>query len=151
MANELSTLAPNEGSTRVRTRVGRGEGSGLGKTSGRGQKGAKSRSGYKNRAGFEGGQMPLHRRLPKRGFHNPFSLEYAVIGLDRLADLAAGSVVTEDTLRAAGIVKPGADGVKILGGSSLAIALHVRVAKLSGSAAAAILAAGGTTEGPLPE
>ena len=151
MANELSNLHPLPGETKERMRIGRGEGSGKGKTSGRGTKGAQSRTGYKNRARFEGGQMPLHRRLPKTGFTNIFAKEFEVINLAKLAELPPGAVVTAETLQEAGIVRrPGKDGVKILGQGDLGVALHVRVAKLSRSASEKILAAGGTVEGPLP-
>lgn len=151
MANELSNLHPVPGETRDRKRVGRGEGSGKGKTAGRGTKGAQARAGYKVRAGFEGGQMPLHRRLPKKGFKNPFSKDYTTINLERLGGLEAGSVVTAESLEAAGVIsKIGKDGVKILGRGELGVALHVRVAKLSASASEKITAAGGTVEGDLP-
>lgn len=151
MANELSNLAPRPGSRRNAMRVGRGEGSGKGKTCGRGTKGDKARAGHKSRPYFEGGQMPLHRRLPKRGFHNPFSKDYEVINLAGLEGLEAGTVVTAETLRSAGrISRVGKDGVKVLGGGEVSVALHVRVEKLSSSAAEKILAAGGTIEGPLP-
>lgn len=151
MANELSNLKPNPGERRPRTRVGRGQGSGLGKTSGRGTKGAQSRSGYKHRANFEGGQMPLHRRIPKVGFKNPFSKDFEILNLDRLGAIAAGTVVTDAFLAENGIVsRVGADGVKILGDGDLGVALHVRVSKLSRSAAQKIMAAGGTIEGPVP-
>lgn len=150
MANELSSLKPCKGERRPRTRVGRGQGSGLGKTSGRGTKGAQSRSGYNLRANFEGGQMPLHRRIPKSGFKNPFSKDYATLNVERLAGLPAGTVVTEELLVDRGIVtKNGADGVKVLGRGDLGVALHVRVSKLSRSAAEKILAAGGSVEGPV--
>src|SRR5262245_28251763 len=101
----LSNLKPARGAKQVRKRVGRGPGSGNGKTAGRGNKGAQSRSGYSYKRGFEGGQMPLHRRLPKRGFHNPFRTEYAVVNLDQLeAQFDAGATVTPDTLRASGLI-----------------------------------------------
>lgn len=152
MANELSTLAPNSGATKNRTRVGRGEGSGKGKTCGKGTKGAKTRSGYVHRAGFEGGQMPLHRRLPKRGFNNPFGEDFEVVNLARLSGLVAGSVVTAETLKSAGLIsRIGKNGVKVLGVGEIASALHVRVAKISASAANKIIAAGGTVEGDLPK
>jgi len=152
MADELSNLSPAHGETKARKRVGRGEGAGKGKTAGRGTKGAQSRSGYTYRPGFEGGQMPLHRRLPKKGFKNPFSKDYTVINLERLAGLDAGAVVTAESLHEAGVIsKIGNDGVKILGRGELGVALHVRVAKLSRSAADKITAAGGSIEGPLPE
>ena len=97
---------PPDGATQTKKRVGRGPGSGLGKTAGRGHKGAQSRSGFKHKRGFEGGQMPLHRRVPKRGFHNPFRVEYAVVNLDQLAArFEAGAVVTPETLRERGLVR----------------------------------------------
>ena len=96
----LNNLRPPKGAKQTKTRVGRGKGSGLGKTAGRGHKGAQSRSGYKSKRGFEGGQMPLHRRVPKRGFHNPFRTEYAVVNLDALAErFEANTVVTPELLR----------------------------------------------------
>lgn len=151
MANELSNLKPSPGSTRKRMRVGRGEGSGKGKTAGRGTKGAQSRSGYSRRAGFEGGQMPLQRRLPKKGFTNIFAKDYEVVNLDRLGALEAGSVVDAQALKAAGIIsRIGKDGVKVLGRGELGVALHVRVSKLSRTASEKIVSAGGTVEGPLP-
>jgi large subunit ribosomal protein L15 len=112
----LSNLKPPKGATQQRKRVGRGQGSGLGKTAGRGHKGAKSRSGFKRKRGFEGGQMPLHRRLPKRGFHNPFRVEYAVVNLDVLQQhFEAGALVTPETMRQLGLL-PGKDMlVKVLG------------------------------------
>src|SRR5512147_2534930 len=101
----LEKLKPAHGSTHAKKRVGRGHGTGQGTQAGRGHKGAQSRSGYHKKRGFEGGQMPLHRRLPKRGFHNPFRVEYAVVNLDDLAArFAAGAVVTPDELRAARLV-----------------------------------------------
>lgn len=152
MANELSNLHPVPGEKRERMRVGRGEGSGKGKTSGRGTKGAQSRSGYKNRAGFEGGQMPLHRRLPKQGFTNIFASEFSTLNVGRLAGLASGTVVTAELLKELGLVSTiGKDGVKLLGDGEITAALHVRVAKLTRSASEKILAAGGTVEGPVPE
>jgi len=151
MANELSNLKPCVGERRPRTRVGRGQGSGLGKTAGRGTKGAQARAGYNLRANFEGGQMPFHRRLPKSGFTNLFAKDFAVVNVGRLAGLAAGSVVTQESLLEARIVsKAGRDGVKILGDGDLGVALHVRVSKLTRTAAEKILAAGGTIEGPVP-
>jgi len=147
MANELSNLSPNPGARRDRMRVGRGEGSGKGKTSGRGTKGAKSRSGYKDRAWFEGGQMPLARRLPKRGFTNIFAKDYETVNIERLAGLEAGTTVTAELLKERGIVsRIGKDGVKVLGRGELSVALHLRVAKWTRSAAEKILAAGGSVE-----
>jgi len=152
MANELSNLHPKPGEKRTRTRVGRGEGSGKGKTAGRGTKGAQSRSGYTHRPGFEGGQMPLHRRLPKKGFTNIFAKDYEVFNVGRLAGLEPGTAVTAESLKEAGIIgRIGKDGVKILGQGELGVALHVRVAKLSRTAADKIVAAGGTVEGPIPD
>jgi large subunit ribosomal protein L15 len=131
----------------VKKRIGRGHGSGNGKTAGAGHKGQKSRSGYKFKRGFEGGQMPLHRRVPKRGFHNPFRVEYEVVNLDTLAEkFEAGAVVTPELLRELGIVSRGKQRVKVLGRGELAKALTVRVHKFSGKAAEKIAAAGGTTE-----
>ena len=151
MANELSNLRPVPGERKDRMRIGRGEGSGKGKTSGRGQKGAGARSGMSTPAGFEGGQMPLHRRLPKFGFKNPFAKEFSEVNVERLSALAAGTVVTAELLAERGIVsKLGKDGVKILGRGDVGVALHVRVAKITKSAAEKITAAGGTVEGPLP-
>jgi large subunit ribosomal protein L15 len=158
MADELSNMKVlsweqnGAGSRKRRMRVGRGEGSGKGTTAGRGQKGQQSRSGYSRRWGFEGGQMPLHRRLPKKGFTNVFQKDLEVINLGKLSGLEAGSIVTAESLKAAGIIsRIGRDGVKILGGGEIEVALHVRVAKLSKSATEKILAAGGTVEGDLPE
>lgn len=151
MANELSNLHPVPGERKGRTRLGRGEGSGKGKTAGKGTKGAQARAGYNYRPGFEGGQMPLHRRLPKKGFTNIFAKDYSTINVERLASLGAGSEVTAESLKSAGLIsRIGKDGVKILGRGDLGVALHVRVAKLTRSAAEKITAAGGTIEGPIP-
>ncbi|HJN74970.1 MAG TPA: 50S ribosomal protein L15 [Myxococcota bacterium] len=148
MANELANLKPPAGSTKKRTRVGRGEGSGKGRTAGRGQKGYGSRSGSGVNPGFEGGQMPLQRRLPKRGFWNPFSKHYTVINLDTLEGrFEADAVVDLDSLHAAGIVaKKGKDGLKVLGRGELSCALTIKAAKFSKTATAKIAAAGGTAE-----
>jgi len=143
---DLSNLKPPKGANRNRKRVGRGPGSGLGKTAGRGSKGAQSRSGYHKKRGFEGGQMPLHRRLPKRGFHNPFRVEYAVVNLDDLAStFAAGAVVTPEALRAKRLVTT-KQPVKVLARGEIAIALTVKAQKFSGKAAEKIAAAGGSVE-----
>lgn len=148
MANELSNLKPAPGERKTRMRVGRGEGSGKGKTAGRGTKGAQSRSGYSRKPGFEGGQMPLHRRLPKQGFTNIFAKDFEALNVGQLAGLPAGTVVDAAFLKDAGIIsRIGKDGVKILGRGDLGVALHVRVTKLSASASEKILAAGGTVEG----
>src|SRR5688500_20257772 len=112
---DLSNLKPSEGSKKNKKRVGRGHGTGQGTQAGRGHKGAQSRSGYKFKRGFEGGQMPLHRRVPKRGFHNPFRVEYEVINLDTLAArFDAGTVVTPDLLRERGLVAGRNRPVKVL-------------------------------------
>lgn len=146
MSVDLSNLKPAKGAVKVRKRLGRGIGSGLGKTSGRGQKGAGSRTGAKVTPGFEGGQMPLARRLPKRGFRNPLKVPYQVVSLTRLARFAAGAVVDEETLRRERIVK-GRGPVKILSDGDVAVALTLKVAAVSAKAREKILAAGGTVEG----
>ena len=143
---DLSNLKPAERSRFEKKRVGRGQGSGNGKTAGRGHKGAQSRSGFKFKRGFEGGQMPLHRRLPKRGFHNPFRIEYAVVNLDTLAErFDAGTTVTPELLRERGLVA-GSGLVKVLARGDVGKALTVRAHKFSGKAAEKIAAAGGTAE-----
>jgi large subunit ribosomal protein L15 len=143
----LHKVRPPKGATKNRKRVGRGPGSGHGKTASRGSKGAKSRSGFRFKRGFEGGQMPLHRRVPKRGFHNPFRVEYAVVNLDTLAEVFdAGSSVTPEILRERGLVREAHAPVKVLGRGDLAKALTVRAHKFSGSAAEKIAKAGGSTE-----
>jgi large subunit ribosomal protein L15 len=143
----LNKLKPPKGAKHSKKRVGRGPGSGLGKTAGRGSKGAKSRSGYRQKRGFEGGQMPLHRRLPKRGFKNPFRVEYAVINLDTLETVFdAGSAVTPDVLRERGLVSSATQPVKILGRGELSKNLTVEAHKFSASAARKIADAGGTTQ-----
>ena len=112
----LNNLRPPKGAKHPKKRIGRGQGSGNGKTAGRGHKGAKSRSGFHFKRGFEGGQMPLHRRVPKRGFHNPFRVEYEVVNLDQLeAKFDAGAVVTPESLRELGLVAGGNGRIKILG------------------------------------
>src|SRR5215468_12567159 len=122
----LSTLGPARGSRKRKVRVGRGMGSKLGKTAGSGNKGQKSRRGYSRRRGFEGGQMPLHRRLPKRGFHNPFAVTYSVLNLEELNVFPAGETVTPDLLRAHGFVRSKLSRVKILGDGELTskLAIH---------------------------
>src|SRR5687767_158944 len=144
---DLSNLKPSDRSRFAKKRVGRGQGSGNGKTAGRGHKGAQSRSGYSFKRGFEGGQMPLKRRVPKRGFHNPFRVEYAVVNLDTLAErFDAGTVVTLDLLRERRLVPQSAKHIKVLGRGEIAKALTVRVHKFSGDAAKKIAAAGGAAE-----
>jgi large subunit ribosomal protein L15 len=128
-------------------RIGRGQGSGNGKTAGRGHKGAKSRSGFTFKRGFEGGQMPLHRRVPKRGFHNPFRVEYEVVNLDTLGlRFEAGTIITPALLREEGLVSRGKAKVKVLGRGEVGKALTVHAHKFSGKAAEKIAAAGGATE-----
>ena len=144
---KLSDLHPAAGSRHSNNfRVGRGHASGNGKTAGRGQKGQKSRSGGKVRVGFEGGQMPLYRRLPKRGFTCINSKKIATVDVTRLDSFDADSVVTIDTLREAGMVKNSFDGVKIIGNGDLSKKLTVQVNAYSKSAAAKIEAAGGKAE-----
>lgn len=144
---DLSNLKPPKGAKHSKKRIGRGQGSGQGKTAGRGHKGAKSRSGFKFKRGFEGGQMPLHRRVPKRGFHNPFRVEYDVVNLDTLtAKFDAGTVVTPDLLREAGLVPHSQKPVKVLARGDAGKALTVHAHKFSGKAAEKIAAAGGHTE-----
>ncbi len=143
---DLSNLQPSYGSTHSRKRLGRGHGSGLGKTSGKGHKGQKARSGGSIKPGFEGGQMPLQRRLPKRGF-TPLSRKvYSLVNLRDLELFDAGSVVDLETLGKAGLVGQLKDGIKILGDGDLSKALTVKAHKFSKSAQAKIEAAGGTVE-----
>lgn len=143
----LNNLRPPKGAKHAKKRVGRGMGSGHGKTAARGTKGAKSRSGFRHKRGFEGGQMPLHRRVPKRGFHNPFRVEYAVVNLHVLADVFdEGSSVTPDLLRERGLVRSSSAPIKVLGDGEISKKLTVRAHKFSGSAAKKIAAAGGVAE-----
>ena len=144
---DLSNLHPPDGARRKRKRVGRGDGSGTGVTAGRGHKGAKSRSGYKRKRGFEGGQMPLHRRVPKRGFHNPFRVEYAVVNLDTLSErFEEGAEVTPELLRARRIVRDSRALIKVLGRGELSKKLVVKAHRFSAQASKAIAAAGGQAE-----
>ena len=144
---DLSNLKPPKGAKHAKKRVGRGQGSGQGKTAGRGHKGAQSRSGYKFKRGFEGGQMPLHRRVPKRGFHNPFRVEYEVVNLDTLGEkFDAGTVVTPEMLRERGLLAGLDRPVKVLARGEITKQLTVRAHKFSGKAAEKIAAAGGATE-----
>lgn len=140
---KLHDLTPAKGSKRNRKRIGRGPGSGLGKTAGRGHNGQRSRSGYSQRIGFEGGQMPLTRRVPKRGFTNIFRVSYQVVNLEKLADLEGE--VTPEALQEMGMVKAGKP-VKILGQGELSKAIEVKAHKFSASAKAKIEAAGGSCE-----
>ena len=144
---DLSNLHPPEGARRKRKRVGRGDGSGTGVTAGRGHKGAKSRSGYKRKRGFEGGQMPLHRRVPKRGFHNPFRVEYAIVNLDTLSErFDEGAEVTPELLRERRIVRESRAPIKVLGRGELSKKLIVKAHRFSAQASKAIEAAGGQAE-----
>jgi len=144
---KLHELKPAPGSRKTRHRVGRGIGSGMGKTSRRGQKGQGARSGGTKGPGFEGGQMPIHMRLPKRGFNNAaFATEYAVVNVGSLGRFAPGETVTPERLVEAGLVKSLRDGVKVLGGGDLAVALTVRAHRFSKSAVEKIEAAGGKAE-----
>ncbi|WP_457574924.1 50S ribosomal protein L15 [Desulfolithobacter sp.] len=143
---KLNTLSPSEGARKNKKRVGRGQGSGLGKTAGRGHKGARSRSGYSSKPGFEGGQMPLHRRLPKRGFTNIFKKEYTLVSLSDLDRFDAGSVVNRQALLDAGVIKKKDTLIKVLANGEITRAITLEVDKISGSARAKIEAAGGTVK-----
>ena len=144
---DLSNLKPPKGMKHPKKRIGRGQGSGNGKTAGRGHKGAKSRSGFKFKRGFEGGQMPLHRRVPKRGFHNPFRVEYEVVNLDHLAaKFEAGTIVTPELLREVGMVARGNKRIKVLARGEISKKLTVRAHKFSGKASEKLTAAGGNAE-----
>jgi large subunit ribosomal protein L15 len=144
---DLSTLQYLPGARRSRKRIGRGPGSGHGKTAGRGTKGQKARSGYSRRRGFEGGQMPLFRRLPKRGFHHRNRFPYAVVNVDVLDKaFEAGAVVTPEAIVAAGLASAEEGGVKVLGRGEITRKLTVRVNEVSPTARAKIEAAGGVVE-----
>ena len=146
----LNTIKPASGSTKARRRVGRGIGSGLGKTAGRGHKGQKSRSGGFHKVGFEGGQMPLHRRLPKRGFTNIFRKKYAEVTLGRIEQaieagrLDAATTIDAAALTAAGVIRRARDGVRLIGGGELTRAVALDVAGASRPAIAAVEKAGGS-------
>jgi large subunit ribosomal protein L15 len=143
---KLHELQPAAGSTTSPKRLGRGTGSGLGKTSGKGHKGQKARSGGGVRPGFEGGQMPLTRRIPKRGFTNIFRTEYATVNVGKLDIFENGAVVTAEMLREAGLIKKELAGVKILGGGELTKKLTVEAAKFSQAAKEKIETLGGKAE-----
>jgi large subunit ribosomal protein L15 len=144
---DLSNLKPADRSKHSKKRVGRGHGSGQGTQAGRGHKGAQSRSGYSFKRGFEGGQMPLHRRVPKRGFHNPFRVEYVVVNLDTLSErFEAGTVVTPELLHEKGVITQPRRPLKVLARGDVSKKLTVRAHKFSGKAAEKIAAAGGSTE-----
>ena len=143
----MNNLRPPKGAKHPKKRVGRGPGSGHGKTASRGSKGAKSRSGFRFKRGFEGGQMPLHRRVPKRGFTNPFRIEYAVVNLDQLSEVfESGSSVTPELLRERGLVRDATAPVKVLGRGDISKPLTVKAQKFSESASQKIAAAGGVAE-----
>ncbi|MGH7873539.1 MAG: 50S ribosomal protein L15 [Candidatus Binatia bacterium] len=143
---KLDDLKPASGSNKKRKRVGRGDGSGHGKTSCRGHKGQGARSGGNTKPGFEGGQMPLQRRLPKRGFHNPFRIELAVVNLAQLEPFSAGSEITPESLAEHGLINGKGRQVKILGEGSLSKALTIKAHGFSSSAKEKIEAAGGKAE-----
>lgn len=148
MGTTLHTLAPNPGATRKRKRVGRGPGSGYGKTAGRGQKGQKARAGHHgSKVGFEGGQMPMQRRLPKRGFSNPFRVEAHPINIGQLsAKFSDGDVIDLEVLRSSGLVPKKAKVIKVLGDGALDKKLTVHAHRFSKSALSKIQEAGGTAE-----
>ena len=143
---KLHEISPASGSSRPVKRIGRGHGSGQGKTAGKGHKGQKARAGKGFRAGFEGGQMPLARRLPKRGFNNIFATTYAEVNVAKLSAFDAGSVVDAEALISAGVIKKQLDGIKILGNGKLDKKLTVKAAKFSEAAKSKIEAAGGKAE-----
>jgi len=145
MAVNLSSLRPPAGQTHPRKRVGRGMGSGHGKTSGRGHKGQGSRAGSRSRPGFEGGQMPLHRRLPKRGFHNPFRKRYAIVNVKLIAQLGE-SAVSPELLLERGLIRKLYDGLKVLGEGELKAPVTVSAHQFSRSAREKIVQAGGKAE-----
>ena len=146
MSVKLSNLKPPRGSRHRKVLVGRGMGSKMGKTAGAGNKGQQSRRGYSRRPGFEGGQMPLHRRLPKRGFTNPLRTRYSIVNVEMLNAFSAGETVTPDALEGRGIIRARRDGVKILGDGNLKVALTVQAHRFSKSAEQKITAAGGKVE-----
>lgn len=147
---DLSNLSPQKGSTKQRKRLGRGPGTGHGKTAGRGHKGYKSRSGSGIKPGFEGGQMPLQRRLPKRGFNNIFRKEYVIVSLDQLEAFEGADVITTAALIEAGVVKKNSM-VKVLANGAITKAVKVQVEKISGKAKELIEAAGGEVIAPAAE
>lgn len=143
---KLHELSPALGSVRDAKRIGRGHGSGNGKTAGKGHKGQKARSGHGMRPGFEGGQMPLQRRVPKRGFNNIFASRYAIVNVSDLEVFESGAVVDTDALKAKGLIKKAFDGVKVLGNGEISKAVTVKAAAFSESAKSKIEAAGGKAE-----
>ena len=146
MATHIGTLRPPRGAKKRRKRIGQGMGSGHGKTATRGSKGQRSRSGARMRPGFEGGQMPLHRRLPKRGFTNIFKKQFALVNLRDLTDFTPGETITPELLIQRGYVKELRDGLKVLGDGELKVALKITAHHFSKSAREKIQKAGGTAE-----
>ncbi len=145
--SELSNLTPAPGAVRGKKRIGRGESSGRGKTAGKGHKGSKARAGGgKPARGFEGGQMPLARRLPKRGFTSRNPVEYAIVNLGQLGEFEAGAVVDADAMRGKGLLKKGRDLIKVLADGELSVGITVRAHKFSKAAVEKITAAGGSAE-----
>ena len=142
----LSQLSPPRGQVQKPKRIGRGMGSGRGKTAGRGEKGQKSRSGFRHKRGFEGGQMPLLRRIPKRGFHNIFKKKFAVVNLDALARLEGVETITPDLLEERGVIRRLRDGLRVLGKGEIGRAVTVRAHHFSAGARRKIEAAGGQAE-----
>ena len=143
---QLDTIKPPKGARKKRKRIGRGEASGRGKTAGKGNKGQRARSGPKSSRGYEGGQMPLQRRVPKRGFKNIFKKEYEVLNVDSLNVFEQGTEVTPEVLGQAGIVKLNREGIKILGNGQISVGLTVKAHRFSASAREKIEKAGGKTE-----
>jgi large subunit ribosomal protein L15 len=143
---KLHELSPAVGSTKEAKRIGRGHGSGNSKTAGKGHKGQKARAGRGIRAGFEGGQMPLQRRVPKRGFNNIFATKFAIVNVSDLEVFEAGAVIDTATLQEKGLVKKAYDGVKVLGNGNLSKAVTVKASAFSESAKSKIEAAGGKAE-----
>ena len=143
---KLNQLTATPGSTKERKRIGRGYGSGTGKTAGKGHKGQMARAGRGQRPGFEGGQMPLQRRVPKRGFNNIFATEYAILNVAALNAFEDGAVVDLEAVKKAGLVKKGCDGLKVLGNGALQKNITVKAAAFSEAAKAKIEAAGGKAE-----
>ena len=143
---KLHEIKPASGARKTRKRIGQGPGSGWGKTAGRGHNGQKSRSGYSRMRGFEGGQMPLHRRLPKRGFVNLFRTNYRTINVERLSSFEAGTVVTLEMMQEAGLLKKGGDRVKVLGNGEITVSLTVQAHRFTKTAAQKIESAGGKVE-----
>ncbi len=142
----IHDLQPNEGARKTRKRVGRGPGSGLGKTSGRGHKGQNARAGGGTRPGFEGGQMPLQRRTPKRGFNNIFKKRFTVVNVEDLNRFEEGTVVTPELLKEKRVIKKLRDGLAVLGDGELQVALTVKAHRFSRNAVSKIVAAGGKAE-----